>query len=603
MPNDLLPLLEDTHSLIAVEEPWKILIIDDDKQIHAVTALALDGYSFNGRPVKILNAYSAEEGRKILQSTSDIALILLDVVMESEHAGLDLVQFIRVRQRNTMVRIVLRTGQPGQAPPLDVVQTYDIDDYRTKTELTFDRLYVVVTTALRTYDLLHRMAESQQQLAHLANHDALTGLPNRALLHDRIDQALAQAKRNGKLVAFLFIDLDGFKYINDSFGHTLGDGLLQALARRLEEVTREGDTIARLGGDEFVIILNGVNSSQDVSTIANKLLLDLPLPLTVKGRSLTITASIGFSIYPLDGTEREDLLRYADVALYAAKQRGRNCVQAYMKEMTVLADERVELENALRQALSLRQFELHYQPRIEMSTGEISGVEALIRWKHPKLGNVPPLRFIRLAEEIGLIIPISEWVFSTACRQLQAWHLAGHRQLTMAVNMSARQFHEQDVVALVRDLIQVSDIPASTLELELTESILISNPEAVVVTLRELKALGVSLSMDDFGTGYSSLSYLSRFPIDTIKIDQSFTSRLTQSSEADSITRAIIALAKSLKMKTIGEGVETVEQLNFLMKSQCDSIQGYYFSRPIPAEQMTKMLSEHKPPAGLFPKA
>lgn len=598
MANDLIPLLDDSKSYLSEEAPWKILIIDDDKQIHAVTSLALDGYAFHGRPVQILNAYSAEEGRKILSATEDIALILLDVVMESEHAGLDLVQFIRIQQRNVMARIVLRTGQPGQAPPLDVVQRYDIDDYRTKTELTFDRLYVVVTTALRTYDLLHRMAESQRLLEHLANHDALTGLPNRALLHDRIAQAMALSKRTGNQLAILFIDLDGFKYINDSFGHTLGDGLLQALAARLEEVTRAGDTIARLGGDEFVILLNGIASSEDAARIANKLLTQLPLPLMVKGRSLLITASIGFSIYPQDGTDSEDLLKYADVALYAAKQRGRNCVQAYNKQMTQIADERVELENALRQALALRQFELHYQPRVEISTGEISGVEALIRWTHPALGSVSPLRFIRLAEEIGLIIPISEWVFSTACRQLQAWHLAGHAKLTMAVNMSARQFHEQDVVGLVRDLIQAADIPAAALELELTESILISNPEKVVITLRELKELGVSLSMDDFGTGYSSLSYLSRFPIDTIKIDQSFTSRLTQSTEADSIARAIIALARSLKMRTIGEGVETAEQLAFLRKNGCDSIQGYYFSRPVPAAEITALLSQHKPIPG-----
>ena len=603
MSNDLIQLLAESIPAIPEDKPWGILVVDDDRQIHQVTALALDGYRYKGRPVHIFSAHSGKAAHEVLAANDDIALILLDVVMESEHAGLELVQFIRTQQRNSMVRIVLRTGQPGQAPALDVIQEYDIDDYRTKTELTFERLYIVVTSALRTYDLLQSMDKSKQELAHLANHDSLTGLPNRSLLNDRISQALTQTRRTGRQVAILFIDIDGFKYINDSFGHTVGDGLLKALAARMVEVIREGDTVARLGGDEFVIVLNGISSEEDASQISQKLLKALPLPLLIGDRSILITASIGISIFPRDGSDPENLLKNADVALYAAKQRGKNCAQAYNRVMSAVADERVIIENALRQALDLGQFELYYQPRVEISTGVISGVEALIRWTHPSLGIVPPLHFIGLAEEIGLIVPIGEWVLSTACNQLHEWRQSGHHHLTIAVNMSVRQFYKQDIVAQIQETLQTTEIPATALELEVTESVLIGNPESVVSTLHALKALGVSLSMDDFGTGYSSLSYLNRFPIDAIKIDQSFTSKLTQNMESASIVRAIITLARSLNMRTIGEGVETAEQAAFMRDNGCDAIQGHYFCRALSATDLTKLLAQYQPTPGVIESA
>jgi len=598
MPNDLISLPAAPSPRIEECEAWTILVIDDDEQVHLVTTLALDGYRFKGRPVRILSAYSGKAARELLITTENIGLVLLDVVMESENAGLDLVQFIRVQQRNSRVRIVLRTGQPGQAPPREVIQNYDIDDYRTKTELTYDRLYVVVTAALRTYDLITRMIESQQELDHLANHDPLTGLPNRALLRDRIAQSLALSRRNSTQVAVLFIDIDGFKYINDSFGHTLGDSLLREIAIRLEAATREGDTVSRHGGDEFVIVLNGITGEDEAWKIAEKLLNDLPQPILTEGSSLAITASIGLSLHPQDGNDHESLLKNADAALCMAKQRGRNCVQAYQREMSVVAGERVVLEYALRQAQALHQLELHYQPQIDTHTGRISGVEALMRWTHPSLGAVSPQRFIPLAEEIGLIQSIGEWALSGACRQLHEWHLRGYDQLVMAINMSVRQFHQRDVLAMIREILQVSGIPGASLELELTESILISDPESVTNTLHELKALGISISMDDFGTGYSGLSYLSRFPIDRIKIDQSFTSRVSQSGEAASIVRAIVALAKSLNLKTVCEGVETVEQAVFMRDGGCDALQGYLFSRALPAEEMSVLLAKYSTATG-----
>ncbi len=586
MQNDELPLLDDMEAPVEAAEPWKILVVDDDEEVHIVTRLALEEFRFENRPVQILSAESDAAARVLLRDTPDIALILLDVVMESDHAGLDLVDFVRERLHNRMVRIVLRTGQPGQAPPREVVQKYDIDDYRTKTELTFERLFVVVTTALRTYHLLSSMAAQQAHMAYLATHDDLTGLPNRALLQDRIHQTLLQLRRSGGLMALLFIDLDGFKFINDSYGHSLGDVLLQSVSERLRIGVREGDTVARLGGDEFVVMLRDIAGPADALKAAHEVLKSLLAPFEVQGRTLQLTASIGVSVHPQDGDSAELLLKHADVALYGAKQGGRNRVQIYRTELTANVKERVVLEGALRNALELGQFELHYQPRVEMCGGTISGVEALLRWHHPQLGTVSPARFIPLAEEVGLIVPIGEWVLQTACDQLKAWQAAGLKGLTMAVNISARQFHDQDIAALVRRTLAQAGLRPEELELEMTESAMISHSDQVIARLRELRAMGVSLSMDDFGTGYSSLSYLSRLPINILKIDRSFTSQLGRSSEAASITRAIIGLAHYLNMRTICEGVETGAQYAFLSDQGCDAIQGHYFSPALPPDDL-----------------
>ena len=429
-----------------------------------------------------------------------------------------------------------------------------------------------------------------ERIAYQANHDALTGLPNRILLNDRISQALAQACRSDQHVAILFLDLDGFKFVNDSYGHAFGDALLRTVAARLEVVTRESDTVARLGGDEFVILLPSLARSEDAVQVAEKVLQAFSVQISQDGRELHLSASIGISVFPQDGDRSDLLLQHADVAMYRAKANGRNGFKAYSVEMGVQAQDRMEIESALRVALERRQLELHYQPQVDGASGRIVGVEALLRWHHPTLGMVAPSRFIPVAEETGLIIPIGEWVLRTSAAQAKAWHASGHTELCVAVNMSAKQFQQQDVPALVRDVLDRTGLPAQCLELELTESVLMQCTDAAVQTMRQIKALGVRLALDDFGTGYSSLSYLKRFPIDVLKIDQSFTFEVTSDDGAASITRAIIAMARSLNMTTVAEGVETREQLEFLGMLGCDVMQGYHISRPVPASQITAML-------------
>ncbi len=432
----------------------------------------------------------------------------------------------------------------------------------------------------------------EAQIAHLANYDNLTGLPNRNLLSSHIEQALLQAARMDRSVALIFLDLDGFKFINDSFGHNLGDSLLKATAVRLENEIRSGDTVARLGGDEFVIMLRDIEIDHHAAEVAGKILYSISRPYLIDGHSLHVTGSIGISIFPKDGQNAETLLQQADIAMYCAKEAGHDRLQFYTQEMSAKTNERVEIEAALRQALANGEFEMHYQPQFHLKTKTICSVEALIRWQHPKLGMVSPVRFIALAEETGLIIPIGEWALRTACTQLKAWHKAGYTKLTMAINISALQFHHYDVPQLLRRILEDTGIQAMYIHLELTESAILQHTNVAIETLQKLKAMGIVLAMDDFGTGYSSLSYLSRFPIEIIKIDQSFITDLANNPNAASIIRAIIAMAKSLNMKTVAEGVETQEQLDFLKASGCDIIQGFYFSPALSVNELTALLNK-----------
>ena len=443
-----------------------------------------------------------------------------------------------------------------------------------------------------TSDISERRRDAERLLFQ-ANHDALTGLPNRNLLNDRVSQALAQARHSGEHVAVLFLDLDGFKFVNDSYGHACGDALLRIVAARLEVVIRASDTVARLGGDEFVILLASVDRTEDAAHVAQKVLDALKVQISHEGRDFYLGASIGISVYPHDGDSSDVLLQHADVAMYRAKANGRNGFQNYLVEMGAQARDRMTIESALRVALERQQFTLHYQPQVDGVSGRIVGVEALLRWQHPLLGNVSPARFIPVAEETGLIIPIGEWVLRTAVAQAKAWHEAGHIGLSVAVNMSAKQF-QQDVPALVREVLHDAGLPAHYLELELTESVLMHDTKATIETMRQLKNVGVRLALDDFGTGYSSLSYLKRFPIDVLKIDQSFTFEVTSDDGAASITRAIIAMARSLNMTTVAEGVETCEQLAYLVALGCDVMQGFHISRPVPNEQITALLDKDR---------
>jgi diguanylate cyclase (GGDEF)-like protein/PAS domain S-box-containing protein len=428
-----------------------------------------------------------------------------------------------------------------------------------------------------------------EKIAHQATHDALTGLPNRTLLEDRVGQALAEGRRANQRVAVLFLDLDGFKFVNDSFGHSFGDMLLRAVAARLGATVRESDTIARLGGDEFVLLLPRLDSARDAVHVAAKVLEALAIPVFQDGRTLHVSASIGISVFPEDGDTCGALLKHSDVAMYRAKAEGRNRFQCYSEHMSVEVKERMELESALRQAVDSDELELHYQPKLDRAGTRIVGVEALLRWRHPKFGMVPPARFIPLAEETGLIVPLGEWVLKAACAQASKWRAAG-TPLSVAVNMSAKQFLEPDIASFVRKVLDDNALPAHDLELELTESTLMHNTALISETMRDLKAIGVSLALDDFGTGYSSLSYLRRFPIDVLKIDRSFTADVSTDEGAAAITRTIIAMAKALNMTTVAEGVETKAQLDLLVASGCDLVQGYFTGRPMPHREITALL-------------
>jgi diguanylate cyclase (GGDEF)-like protein len=447
-----------------------------------------------------------------------------------------------------------------------------------------------IESAARLAGIAIERQRSEQRIRHMAHHDELTGLPNRALLQDRMTQALGQARRTGRPLALLFLDLDGFKYINDSLGHEVGDRLLRAVAGRLQALVRQGDTVARLGGDEFVVMLVDLPQAEDAALIAHEIVQALARPLRLDERLLHVTASIGLATFPADGDSADLLLKQADAAMYRAKAEGRNGFQCYTRDMGLQALQRVELHSALRLAVEQEQFTLHYQPQFEPATGRIVAVEALVRWRHPVLGSVSPERFIPLAEETGLIAPLGRWVLRSAGRQLQAWHAAGHTRLLMAVNLSARQFIAHDIPQLVRETLELCGLPPRALELELTETALMHNTESVHATLRALKAIGVLLALDDFGTGYSSLNHLRRFPIDTIKIDKSFTAEIATCDDTAAIIRAIVGMAGSLGVEIVAEGVEQEQQLRLLAGLGCHRVQGYHIGRPMAAAELTPLL-------------
>jgi diguanylate cyclase (GGDEF)-like protein len=433
------------------------------------------------------------------------------------------------------------------------------------------------------------------QIEHLAYYDGLTALPNRELFIDRLSLALVQAHRDGKKLAVLFLDLDRFKQINDSLGHSVGDELLRAMGKRVHEAVREGDTLARLGGDEFTLLLPGIHNASEAARIAQKLLEAVRRPFDLQGRELFVTTSIGISTYPEDGVDAESLIRSADVAMYRAKEQGRDRFQLYAPAMNAQAVERMGLEHGLRKALSQDQLVIHYQPILEVATGRIHGTEALLRWRHPELGLVPPDDFIELAEMTGLITPMGPWILEEACGRTRAWQRGTRFYFSIAVNLSARQFQERELVGQVKRALESTGLEARFLELEITESVAMHSAENTLRTLTELKALGVRISIDDFGTGYSSLAYLKRFPIDTLKIDQSFVSDIGTNAEDSAIASAVIAMAHGLGLRVVAEGVEREEQLEFLRRQRCDHYQGYLFSRPLAADEFGALVRDGSP--------
>jgi diguanylate cyclase (GGDEF)-like protein/PAS domain S-box-containing protein len=431
----------------------------------------------------------------------------------------------------------------------------------------------------------------QARIEQQANYDTLTGLANRSLLQDRLEQALITAGSYNSRLAVVFVDLDRFKFINDSLGHHIGDRLLKTMADRLESCVRECDTVARLGGDEFVVLITGQTAPDQVRTVVERMLTVVSQPWVIEQGEFNMSCSIGVALFPNDGTDAQTLLKHADSAMYRAKESGRNNFQFFTRELNTLMTERLEMESKLRRALERDQFLLHYQPRVDLCSGRIIGAEALLRWKLPEQGIIAPGRFIGLAEETGLIVPIGKWVLKQACAQNKAWQNAGLEPIVVSVNVSARQFRQDNLVRTVAEALEETGLDAKYLELELTESMVMHDAAQLVAMLGELKRLGVQISVDDFGTGYSSLSYLKRFPVDRLKVDRSFVEHLGTDADDATIVRAIITLGHNLGLKVVAEGVEQEDQVTFLRLNQCDEAQGFIFCRPIESAALAERLT------------
>jgi len=466
------------------------------------------------------------------------------------------------------------------------------------------RVYVVrdgqghdVRRAGVVQDVTERKAQ-EARIEHLAYHDGLTGLPNRTMLMDRLGLALSQAQRLEQQVAVIYIDLDRFKPVNDSLGHAVGDRLLQEIARRLRATLRENDTVARVGGDEFQVVVCNVAGATGAARIAEKLMRALGEPFTLEGQELHVTASLGVSLFPRDGASGELLLKFADIALYEAKGEGRNAYRFFSPEMNAQAHGRLRLENDLRRAVERNELELHYQPQLDLAIGEVCAVEALVRWRHPERGLVLPNQFIPMAEETGLVLGIGEWVLDEACRQVAQWQrdglVSGSAPLRVAVNISARQLQRPGLDGAVRRALAQSGLPAECLELEITESSVMLDPQHAQSVLQSLRELGVQLSIDDFGTGYSSLAYLKRLPLDRLKIDRSFIGGIPTDSDDAAIVETIIVMTHKLGLRVIAEGVETLEQRLQLVRQGCDEMQGFLLAHPVPASELPPLLAKLK---------
>ena len=450
----------------------------------------------------------------------------------------------------------------------------------------------LVIASLRAQSMTEEAERVAAQMSHMAQHDGLTGLPNRFLLMDRLAQALVFADRHGKRVALMYLDLDQFKHINDSLGHAVGDQLLQAVAQRLQDNVRHSDTISRQGGDEFVVLLAEVESAHNAALNATKLLQAMAEPFLMEGHVLHVTASIGVSVYPDNSTDVDTLVQNADIAMYHAKRSGRNNYQLFSQDMSRRVVVRQSVETALRRALDKGEFVLHYQPKVSFESGVITGAEALLRVQPPNQALIYPGQFVRVAEDCGLIMPIGRWALREACRQAAAWQKGGLDVGLIAVNVSVMEFRDKGFMAQVRAILRETGVDPGQLELELTESGLMQDTSHTMAVLHALKDLGVQIAIDDFGTGYSSLSYLQRFPIDTLKIDQSFVQDIQNDSEEALLVNAIIAMGKSLKLRVVAEGVETHRQLAYLRSQCCTEGQGYYFGRPVDAAQFGSVLAK-----------
>jgi diguanylate cyclase len=560
------------------EEPGHSVLLIEDNPGDA--RLIREMLSEAGAPLQfhLKHADRLSRGLETL-ALKETSLVLLDLSLPDSH-GLE--TFAKVYAHSPKVPIIVLSGNDDQQLALYAVKS-GAQDYLVKGKIDRELL-------LKAMQYSIERKRYQEELERQANYDGLTGLPNRHLLHDRLRQAVF-TQRNTKSIAVVFIDLDHFKVINDSLGHNFGDEVLRHVGERLLASVRDGDTVARLGGDEFVLILSDQTREEVIFRTMRRLITKVSEPIVIGERELNITCSAGISLYPQDGPDVQTLLKNADAAMYRAKSQGRNTFQFYTAEMNELANERLSMEQSLRRAIERDELLLHYQPRVNLATGKVAGCEALVRWRHPERGLILPDRFIPLAEETGLIVPIGEWVLRTACAQGRAWHRMGYSPV-ISVNLSARQLWGGGLVRLVGEIIAKTGM-ADHLELELTESMVMHDAENVIQTMQGLKALGVRLSVDDFGTGYSSLSYLRRLPLNALKIDGSFVRDISSGGmDQGIIAKAVISLGHSLHLKVIAEGVETEAHRDFLVEHHCDEMQGFLVSRAVPPEECEKFFAQ-----------
>lgn len=554
-----------------------LLYVEDNKATQKLVALMVK------RSLPQLTLILAENGQEGLHyfTTLHPDIILTDIQMPV----MDGIQMSRkIKALDKGARIITITAYNDTSSLLETINI-GINHYVLK-PINMEKLIDAIKQCLNDIRMERQIREQNEYIQQLAYYDSLTGLPNRELFKEFLKQSLAHAHRHKRLLAILFLDLDRFKVINDTLGHTVGDQLLQAVAQRLRQCCRrEQDKVSRRGGDEFIILLPDLNSAQEAVNVARKILDAFALAFVIPKHELFIGTCIGISLFPDDGTDGETLIKNADMAMYFAKEQGRNRYHLYNQSMDVQAAWRHDMENSLRLAQKSGGFFLNYQPEVNVRTGRIFCVEALLRWQHPELGLLLPKQFIRLAEETGLIIPIGEWVLRTACAQNKAWRATQYPPQRVAVNLSPRQVQSPDLVDMVESILCETNLAPCWLELEVTEEIMLQDVETVVRTLHRLSNLGVHISIDDFGTGYSSLSYIKKLPINTLKIDQSFVNDITVNPDDSEIARAVITMAKSLRLNVIAEGVEVEDQMRLLYSLNCSKMQGYFFSMPVSAEK------------------
>lgn len=580
---DILPKLENFLTGENAMMPERISILNE--QLYVI-----------GQPIKnTLIMFSLLPEQQIIATSRNYYQRMLGIIGISVFLftalGFLAVRYLLIRPLNELGKAAQDIGEGNLAFKLDIKNNDELGE---------------LATSLK--EMSRNLRQSNEQIRYFAYHDSLTKLPNRLMFGEYLNHALAHAVRHNQALALMYLDLDDFKVINDTLGHQAGDEVLMELSKRLAECLRaddylgrsnqnqnisksETETVARLGGDEFIIFLPNIRSPYEAATVAKRVLDSLAIPFAVENRQLHVSASIGITTFPKDGTDAETLIKNADMAMYHAKDKGKNAYSYYQESMNVAAFERLNMQNELRQALSNKEFILHYQPQVDMQSGKIVSVEALIRWQHPEKGLVRPDRFIPLAEQSELIVPIGEWVIQTACAQAKIWHDLGHKDLCVSVNVSAAQLHRHDLREILEQALNKYQIPAHALEIELTETAISTSEETVTRTLTAIKALGVRIAMDDFGTGYSSLSYLSKLPIDKIKVDRSFVQHITEGSHAPIIS-AILAMAHSLELPVTAEGVELQAQIDFLKDKGCGLIQGYLISQPVEAVLITQMLDQ-----------